>query len=55
MNKIYAFVYGTLMKNQRNHGYLKEATYIGDGALDGYEIYDLGRRRGSLFKETRNH
>lgn len=46
MNKIYAFVYGTLMKNQRNHGYLKEATYIGDGALDGYGIYDLGRYPG---------
>lgn len=46
MNKIYAFVYGTLMKNQRNHEYLKEAIYIGDGTLNGYEMYDLGRYPG---------
>lgn len=46
MNKIYAFVYGTLMKNRRNHGYLKDSTYIGDGAIDGYEMYDLGTYPG---------
>ena len=44
----YVFVYGTLMTNQRNHGYLKDATYIGDGAIEGYEIYDLGRYPGII-------
>ena len=43
MSKIYVFVYGTLMKNQRNHGYLEDAIYIGDGVLNGYQMYDLGR------------
>ena len=44
----YVFVYGTLMRNQRNHGYLEEATYIGDGSLEGYGIYDLGRYPGII-------
>ena len=48
MNKIYAFVYGTLMKNQRNHGYLKEARYMDDGVLEGYDMYDLGRYPGII-------
>ena len=46
MKEIYVFVYGTLMKNQRNHGYLEEAIYIGDGVIDGYQMYDLGRYPG---------
>ena len=48
MNKIYAFVYGTLMKNQRNHGYLKDAIYIGEGTIDGYQMYDLGTYPGII-------
>ncbi len=46
MSKIYVFVYGTLMKNHRNHGYLKDAIYIGDGVIDGYQMYDLGAYPG---------
>lgn len=46
MKKTHVFVYGTLMKNHRNHGYLKESTYIGDGMIEGYQMYDLGRYPG---------
>ena len=48
MKKIFVFVYGTLMKNQRNHGYLKDAAYIDDGVLEGYDMYDLGRYPGII-------
>ena len=48
MNNTYVFVYGTLMKNYRNHGYLETSTYIGDGSIEGYEIYDLGRYPGII-------
>ena len=42
----YVFVYGTLMKNQRNHEYLNCSIYIGDGVIDGYQMYDLGTYPG---------
>ena len=48
MNKAYAFVYGTLMKNHRNHGYMTDAIYIANGVIDGYEIYDLGTYPGII-------
>ena len=57
-NDKYAFVYGTLMKNHRNHGYLKDSTYIGDGIIDGYQMYDLGtypgvvESKGTVFGEV---
>lgn len=42
----YVFVYGTLMKNQGNHRCLNDSIYIGDGVIDGYEMYDLGSYPG---------
>ena len=48
MEKIYVFVYGTLMRNHRNHGYLENSTYVGEGSIEGYEIYDLGRYPGII-------
>jgi gamma-glutamylcyclotransferase (GGCT)/AIG2-like uncharacterized protein YtfP len=37
------FVYGTLMKGQSNHNrFLANATYLGEGELDNYRIFDLG-------------
>ena len=48
MDKAYAFVYGTLMKNHRNHGYMADAIYIANGVIDGYEIYDLGTYPGII-------
>lgn len=36
------FVYGTLMKNMRNHYYLEDSTYMGETEISGYEMYDLG-------------
>jgi len=41
------FVYGTLMKGERNHSaYLCEADLLGDATLEGYDIYDLGSYPG---------
>ena len=48
MNQTHVFVYGTLMKNYRNHAYLKDATYIGAGVIEGYDMYDLGRYPGII-------
>lgn len=37
------FVYGTLMKGQSNHhAFLKDGSFIGNGMIEGYDMYDLG-------------
>ena len=46
MNHILIFVYGTLKKGYRNHHYLQDATYYGDGTLVDYEMFDLGTYPG---------
>lgn len=38
----YVFVYGTLKSNNRNHHYLENAEFIGDGVLSGYKMWNLG-------------
>ena len=35
------FVYGTLMKNKRNHHYLNNATFISSSFIEGYFMFDL--------------
>ena len=36
------FTYGTLMKGQRNHHYLKDEDYVCDGILDDYGLKETG-------------
>lgn len=37
------FVYGTLMKGQRNHdAFLRDESFVGTGTIEGYDMYDLG-------------
>lgn len=36
------FVYGTLMKGESNHYFLKNSKYINNAILDGYEMYNVG-------------
>ena len=36
------FVYGTLMKGETNHGFLRHSTFIGNAAVEGYEMYNVG-------------
>ncbi|MBR0574981.1 gamma-glutamylcyclotransferase [Proteiniclasticum sp. BAD-10] len=41
------FVYGTLLQGNRNHEhYLQGSTYLGDGILPDYALYDLGSYPG---------
>ena len=41
------FVYGTLLKGQRNHdAYLKNCYFAGGGTIKGYDMYDLGTYPG---------
>lgn len=41
------FVYGTLMKGEANHHHLlNDAEFLGEGTIDGYEMYDLGNYPG---------
>ncbi|QNO16718.1 gamma-glutamylcyclotransferase [Alkalicella caledoniensis] len=41
--EVNVFVYGTLMKSNRNGmTYLKDAKCLGEATLEGYELYDLG-------------
>jgi len=58
---IFVFVYGTLKRNGCNHPLLATATFVGEAAVDGFQLYDLkhfpaaqpmpGRRvRGELFQ-----
>jgi gamma-glutamylcyclotransferase (GGCT)/AIG2-like uncharacterized protein YtfP len=45
--KVYLFVYGTLMStNRSNRAYLDDAEYLGKFTLNGYELYDLGSYPG---------
>lgn len=45
--KVYLFVYGTLMStNRSNRTYLDDAEYLGKFTLNGYELYDLGSYPG---------
>jgi len=45
--KVYLFVYGTLLStNRSNRTYLDDAEYSGKFTLDGYELYDLGSYPG---------
>ena len=36
------FVYGTLKRGERNHGWLSEARFVGEASLDGVTLHDLG-------------
>ena len=36
------FVYGTLMKGETNHGFLRHSTFLGNAAVEGYEMYNVG-------------
>lgn len=40
------FVYGTLLKNERNHYLLETSKYIDEGYIDGYYMYNLGTYPG---------
>lgn len=47
------FVYGTLLKANRNHqAYLKNAHYSGQAVLHDYALYDLGSYPGILSKKN---
>lgn len=37
------FVYGTLMSGESNHNYLNNSAYIGQGTIEGYDMYNVGR------------
>ena len=45
------FVYGTLMKGQHAHGFLKGGTLLGTWRLWDYAMYNLGNYPGILKKE----
>jgi hypothetical protein len=40
------FVYGTLLKGERNHYLLETSKYIDEGYIDGYYMYNLGTYPG---------
>ena len=39
----YVFVYGTLMKNERNHYLLNDSEFIGNGNIKNYFMLDMDR------------
>ena len=45
-DKYFVFVYGTLMRGERAHGFLSGAEFVGEYMLPDYAIYDLGRYPG---------
>lgn len=36
------FVYGTLMKSESNHEFLKNSKLLGKATIEGYDMYDVG-------------
>ena len=42
------FTYGTLMKGQSNHGYLKSNEYVGDAVLNNYALMEIGGFPGAI-------
>lgn len=36
------FVYGTLMSGEFNHNYLINSTYLSQGTIEGYDMYNVG-------------
>lgn len=42
------FVYGTLMKGQRNNHLLKDSVYLGDGVLNDYMLYEVATFPGAV-------
>ena len=37
--KFYVFVYGTLKRGKRAHSLLSRARFVGEGTVEGYEMY----------------
>lgn len=44
----YLFTYGTLMKGESNHFYLKESEYIGNGIIRGYRLLKIEDYPGAI-------
>ena len=42
----YVFVYGTLMKNERNHYLLENSNYIGQGYINNYFMFKVSTYPG---------
>ena len=42
----YVFVYGTLMKNQRNHYLLKDCEFIAKGYIENYFMFNISTYPG---------
>ena len=36
------FVYGTLMKGETNHGFLRHSTFLAKTVIEGYDMYNVG-------------
>ena len=49
------FVYGTLKRDSRNHGWLAGARFLGNASLDGVTLYDLGPFPMAVAGEGRCH
>ncbi|MGN1343977.1 MAG: gamma-glutamylcyclotransferase [Traorella sp.] len=45
---MYLFTYGTLMKEERNHGYLNNSLFIGEAILEGYGLVELSSYPGMI-------
>lgn len=48
------FTYGTLMKGQRNHNYLRDESYLGDSILKDYGLLELRGFPGAIPSEGKS-
>ncbi|MEN1760525.1 gamma-glutamylcyclotransferase family protein [Anoxynatronum sibiricum] len=46
--EVQVFVYGTLMQRQSNHHYLSNSQRLGEGIVQGYQLYHLGAYPGMV-------
>ena len=42
----YVFVYGTLMKNERNHHLINDKDFVNEAKLENYYMFNLGTYPG---------
>ena len=53
MKRNYVFTYGTLLRGERNHHYLKDDDFVCTGCIRGFKMFNLGTYPGIEYGDGR--